>query len=462
MGREHAGFGRHLSRFVGRREELELLGSRLEASLRGKGQVVGIGGAAGMGKSRLLFEFRRAFADRQVNVLESRCASYWSGIPYLPVVELLRAGFRVSEGDPPMTVSRKVRFGLRHLGLDPENTAPYVLRLLGVMEGEREISGLSPETIKVRTLQVLRRMSIQSSRRRPLVVVVEDVQWIDSASAALLAALVEGVVGHRILVVVTCRPGYAFPWAQKSYGTYLSLPGLDTAGSRHVLESSGPAGGIPEKVERTILAKAEGNPFFLEEFARDVSDEQPQGEVRIPDTVEDVLLARVERLPGHLRQLLQAAAVFGREVSPRILGAMCEASEGLEDQLGELARLEFIHEAGATAEPLYAFTHALMREVAYDSVPPDTRQRLHEAAGRALEMLGRFAEALDQLLRARPRIEALANTTLTAEYEFWRGHTCSYLCDSRQAVESTRRAITAAESARDPATAGKSFALLLE
>ena len=544
LGREHAGFGRRLARFVGRREELELLGSRLESAMRGHGQVVGIGGAAGMGKSRLLFEFRQGLADQQVNYLEGRCASYWSGTPYLPIIDFLRAGFRLLDTDPPERIARKVQFGLRRLGLDLKDTAPYILRLLGVKEGTEEIAVLGPEAVNVHTLQVLHHMSLQSSRRRPLVLAIEDVHWVDSTSAAFLASLVESLVGARILLIVTCRPGYVLPWADKSYATYLSLQALDPDDSRRVLEASWPSGGLPEEVARTILAKAEGNPFFVEELARAVSEEGPVRDVRIPDTIQEVLLARIERLPDHLRELLQAAAVLGREVSPRLLGLMRGEPAGLDAHLRELARLEFIHGVGATAEPLYAFTHALTHEVAYDSVPADVRQRLHEAAGRVLEtlyadrldevtdrlahhygraahaakavvylsaaalkaarsyahleaitaldeallhadrlpvpqrdrqfaqlvlrrveslsFLGRFAEALDQLLRAQPRLEVLGDETLAGQYHFWLGNTYGSLGEAERAGDSARRAVVAAERCGDTATLGKAFALLAQ
>ena len=544
LGREHAGFGRRLARFVGRREELVLLGSRLESALRGRGQVVGIGGAAGMGKSRLLFEFRQGLADQQVNYLEGRCASYWSGIPYLPVVDLLRAGFRLRETDPPEKITRKVQFGLRRLGMDAKDAAPYILRLLGVKEGEDDIAVLSPEAVNLHTLQALHHMTLQSSRRRPLVLAVEDVHWVDSASAAFLAAVVESLVGARILVIVTCRPGHALPWAEKSYATHLSLQALDTDDSRLVLEASWPSGGIPEEVARTILEKAEGNPFFVEELARAVSEEGPEGEVRIPDTIQEVLLARIERLPAHLRDLLQAAAVLGREVSPRLLGLMRDEPAGLDDHLRELARLEFIHGAGGTAEPLYVFTHTLTHDVAYDSVPADVRQSLHAAAGRVLEtlyadrldeatdrlahhygrtaqpakavaylsmaalkaarsyahleaiaaldeallhadrlppperdrrfaelvlrrveslwFLGRFAEALDQLLRAQPRIEGIGDEALAGQYHFWLGNIYGSLGEAERAGDSARRAVVAAQRCGDTATLGKAFALLAQ
>ena len=460
------------------------------------------------------------------------------------MIDLLRAGFRLPETDPPERIARKVQFGVRRLGLDPKETAPYILRLLGVKEGEDDIAVLSPEAINMRTLQALQHMALQTSRRRPLVLAVEDVHWVDSASAAFLASLVDSLVGASILIIVTSRPGHVLPWADKSYATHLSLQALEPADSRRVLEASWPSGGIPEDVAQTILAKAEGNPFFVEELARAVSERGPVGEVRIPDTVQEVLLARIERLSAHPRETLQAAAVLGREVSSRLLGLVRGEPAGLDEQLRELARLEFIHGVGGTADPLYVFTHALTHDVAYESVPPDVRQGLHEAAGRVLEtlhadrldevtdrlahhysktaqsakavaylsaaadkaarryahleaiaaldeallhadrlplperdrrfaeltlrrvaslvFLGRFAEALDELLRAQPRFEGLGDEALIGQYHFWLGNTYGSLGEAERAGDCARQAIVAAERCGDTATLGKAFALLAQ
>jgi transcriptional regulator with AAA-type ATPase domain/tetratricopeptide (TPR) repeat protein/ABC-type cobalamin transport system ATPase subunit len=540
MGREPAGFGRRRSRFVGRNEDLELLGRRFESALRGQGQVVGIAGTAGIGKSRLLFEFRERLAGRGNTYLEGRCTSYWSGVPYLPVIDLLRAGLRLREVDPPQVVARKVRFGLRLLGMDAVYAGPYVLHLLGVSEGTQEVASLSPEAVNVRTLQVLRQMALQSSRRRSLVLAVEDIQWMDSASAALLASLVESLVGAPILIIVTYRSGHTLPWADRSYVTQLSLQALDPGDSREVLGESG----IPAAMVEAIVSKAGGNPLFLEELARAVHEGDAHSTVQVPDTVQEVLLARIGRLPEAPRRLLQTAAVLGREVSPRLLGAIWQEPDRLVQQLRELSRFEFIYESGGTAEAVYLFTHPLLQEVAYGSLLPDEREALHQRVGEALEavyadrldeatdllahhysktaqaakavafltkaaaraargyahqeaiaaldeslahaerlpspekhrslaalvlrrveslsFLGRFSEALDQLLDTQPRAESLQDVTILAQHLFWLGLTHSYLGHPDRAVDSARRAIAAAERGGDTVTLGKAYALLAQ
>jgi transcriptional regulator with AAA-type ATPase domain/tetratricopeptide (TPR) repeat protein len=544
LGRAQAGFGRRRSRFVGRRGELELLGSRLESALGGHGQVVGIGGDAGMGKSRLLFEFRPGLAEQHVNYMEGRCAAYWSSTPYQPVIDLVRAGFRLRETDPAATLSRKVRYGLRRMGLAPEQTAPLVLRLLGLSEAAAEEASLTPEAVNVRTREVLRQMALQSSRRRPLVLAVEDIQWIDSASDAFLTSLIESLGGARILIIVTYRPGHVLPWIERSYVTSLSLQALGSDDCRALLEGAVPARGVPEAIAQTILGKAEGNPFFIEELARAVTEQGEDRAVQVPDTIQEVLLARMARLSDPLRSLLQTAAVLGREVSLRLLSAISAEPDRLVQQLRELNRPEFIHEAGSAGEPVYVFTHTLTREVAYDSLLPAMRETLHERAGRTLEalyadrldevtdllayhyartseaakavtylakaglkaargyahpeavvaleeaivhaerlpaaerdrrvvdlilplveslwFLGRFSEALDRLLAVRPRVDALGDPALSAQYLFWFGPTYSSLGELDRAVESVHDTIAAAERAGDRATLGKAYALLAQ
>jgi transcriptional regulator with AAA-type ATPase domain/tetratricopeptide (TPR) repeat protein len=400
VGREQSGFRRRQSRFVGRRGELELLGSRLESALRGHGQVVGIGGAAGMGKSRLLLEFRRELAGQETNYLEGQCASYWSATPYQPVIDLLRAGFRLRESDPAAVVSRKVAYGLRRLELAPAETVPFVLRLLGASEAPAELASLTAEAVNVRTAEVLRRIALQTSRRRPLVIAIEDIQWIDSASDAFLTSLIESLGGARILVIVTYRPGHVLPWIERSYATSLSLQALGADDGRALLlDAAVPTHGVAEAVAETILGKAEGNPFFIEELARAVAEQGDVQAVQVPDTIQEVLLARMARLSDPLRTVLQTAAVLGREVSLPLLSAVCDEPDQLDHRLRELNRPEFIHEAGSAGEPLFVFTHTLTREVAYDSLLPALRETLHERAGRALERLyaGRLDEATDAL-----------------------------------------------------------------
>jgi transcriptional regulator with AAA-type ATPase domain/tetratricopeptide (TPR) repeat protein len=401
VGRERTGLGpgERLARFVGRQHEMELLRDRLALAMRGHGQVVGIGGEAGIGKSRLLFEFRQSLGGQRLTYLEGHCHSHGRTMPHLPILEILRSNCRIAETDTPDAVAAKVRQALQEVRMDPDEGAPYLLGLLGVKEGTEPLLNLSPEAIWSRTLEILRQMSFKGSRRQPLIFAVEDLHWIDKASEAYFSALVEGLSGAPILFLFTYRPGHRPSWMEKSYATQIALQPLSEEDSLSVIHSALQTEPIPGPLAQLILAKAEGNPFFLEELARAVGE---QGEFRptltVPDTVQEVILARMHRLPDGPKRLLQTASVLGREVALRLLGAIWDGPGVVDEHLRELTFLEFLYERGGGEEPVYVFKHALTQEVAYESLL-DRRQALHAAAARALEALyaDRLEEVFDRL-----------------------------------------------------------------
>ncbi len=391
---------RRMSTFVGRRHELELLQSRLAWAISGHGQVVGIGGEAGIGKSRLLHEFRQSLAGERVTYLRGRCLSYASAIPYFTILDMFRRNYRIAETDPPETIVEKVRFLLHEVGMSPEEWAPYLHQLLGVKEGTERLAALTPGAIKSRTLEALRQMSLKSSRRGTIVFVVEDLHWVDKTSEECFSSLVESLGGTRILFLYTYRPGYQPPWIDKSYVNQMALQPLSPQDSLRLVHSVLQTDHVPEPLTQLILDKAEGNPFFLEELARAVGEQRSlRPTLAVPDTIQEVLLARINRLPEEPKRLLQAASILGREVSLRLLGAIWEGPGDLEPLLQKLTRLEFLYEVTGATEPVYIFTHALTQEVVYESVPIPMRQALHEAAGVALEALytDRFNEGSDRL-----------------------------------------------------------------
>jgi tetratricopeptide (TPR) repeat protein len=398
LGREGASPGRRQAQFVGRRLELDLLRNRLATAVRGHGQLVGIGGEAGIGKSRLLFEFRRTLGAERVAYLEGRCVSYGTAIPFLPVIELLRMGYRIAETDSSETIVAKIRRGSQGLDIDADEVVPYFLHLLGVREGTERLAALSPEAIQSRTFEILRQTTVASSRRRPLIIAIEDAHWIDSASDAYLTALAESLPGAAVLLLATYRPERRPGWLDKSYATHVALAPLSPEDGLTVVQSIPRADQIADPVMRQVLAKAEGNPLFLEELARAVVEQGDlQLTVSVPDTIQAVLETRIDRLPDVLRQLVQVSAVLGRTVSGRLLSALWDGPP-LAPLLHELTQLEFFYRQGGV-EAVYVFQHAMMREVARDSVPPARRYALHAAAGRALEELfeDRVEEVCDRL-----------------------------------------------------------------
>ena len=379
---------RTLSQFVGRERELATLEELFAQVEFGNGQVVGIVAEAGQGKSRLLYEFRQRLAGKQITYLEGRCLSYGQTIPYHPVVDILRNNCETTETDSPETVIDKVRSALHKVGMDAEEFSPYLLQLLGVKEQTESISPLTPEAIRTRTFDTLRQMSLQGSQRRPLIFEIEDLHWRDKTSEDYLAFLVESLPGASILLLTTYRPGYQPSWLGKSYATQISLHSLTSQDALNVVHSTRQNVALADDVAQTIVAKSEGNPFFLEELTRAVI-EQGDGEttVEVPDTIQGVLSARIDRLPEVHKRLLQTASVLGREFSPRLVGKIWDGSGSLDALLSELKRMEFLFERTGTGEPVYVFRHALTQDVAYESLLTTRRQTLHTGVGTALETL---------------------------------------------------------------------------
>jgi tetratricopeptide (TPR) repeat protein len=383
VGRERPSFtlGRRPAHFVGRQQELTLIRSRLDSARAGRGQIVGIVGEAGIGKSRLLYELRQTLRGGRVTYLEGRCFSYGTSIPYLPVLEIVRQACRVSDSDTPEAVHRKLAAAVAALGLAPEDTVPYLLNFLGIKEpgtADRR-SGLSPDALRKRTIDVLRQMAARASARQPLVLAVEDFHWIDNASASL-TALVESLMALPILVILTYRPGVRSSWLDRPHVTQLALQPLSPEESLNVVTAVLPPHLTAAPVARAIVAAAEGNPFFLEELARSIRDRGQTAltDVVVPETVEEVLRARIDHLPDRERSLLQAAAVIGKHVPPDLLRAVADLpEEPFEEALARLQAAEFLYETEAGDEAKYSFKHQLTQEVAYRSLLPDRRRALH-------------------------------------------------------------------------------------
>ena len=401
VGPEHAAIqasGR-LTAFVGRREDLALLEGRFHAAVRGQGQIIAISGEAGIGKSRLLHEFRRRIRGHRVTHLDAHCISYGATIPYLPLLQLIRRAFRLDDADPPSVTAVKIRHALDRVGVSSADAVPALLEMLGIRASE-DAPGPGPEVLQARIRDTIRELMARASRRRPLVVVVEDLHWIDAASEALGLSLFQGIDTLPILVLLTYRSGYRQPWMDRSYVTQIALPPLSREDSadivRAVLDTDAPAA-----LTDLIVDRAEGNPFFLEELAHVIAE---QGETHeppvVPGTIQEVLLARISRLSGGARRALETLAVIGRSATHRLLRATWAGPEPIDDLLHDLVRQEFLYERTSPAgETEYAFRHALTQDSAYQSLVESTRGRLHGAAGEALEQLyaGRLEEVVELL-----------------------------------------------------------------
>ncbi len=384
------------SPFVGRRREMAVLEELRERAAAGEGQVVGIAAEAGSGKSRLVYELRRRMWDRPVLYLAGRCLSYTSGVPYVPILYMLRNAWEIGEADDVPAIADKVTAGLRRAEMEVVEALPYLLHLLGVREGTEAIAELSPQALQVRTFRLLRQVILNESRRQLVVLEIEDLHWVDRTSEEFLSLLVEGLFAAHVLLIGTYRSGYRPPWIEKSYATQVSLSRLTDAESEAVVRAVLRRAELPEKLVDEVRGKAEGNPFFLEELARSLL-EHPG--VSVPDTIQGVVMARVDRLPDDHKRLLQTASVLGRDFPLNLLTAVWEQTSDLTSLLSDLKRWEFLYEEPTAEEPRYLFKHALTQEAVYQTLLTGRRRALHAAAGQAFEVLfaGRLEDAYDAL-----------------------------------------------------------------
>jgi class 3 adenylate cyclase/tetratricopeptide (TPR) repeat protein len=393
--------GRALSRFVGRERELAMLHERLMHATRGQGQVLGIAGEPGIGKSRLLYEFRQSLGEQPVTYAEGHCLAYGSATPYLPIGDLLRQLCGIAETDSPEAITTKVHAYLHTLGMAPTDAAPYLLSLLGLTANTDHLARLSPQAIRARTFAALQQVCLSSSRQHVLILAVENLHWIDPTSAEWLTAMVESLVGAAILLLVTYRPGYRAAWLAHSAATQLALPRLTADDSLVLVQSVPQAEQIPECLQQAIVGKAAGNPFFLEELTRAVRGHGSEpGTLRMPDTIQAVLAARIDRLPPVTKRVLQAAAVIGSEVAVPLLQAITQVpTDTLAGSLRHLQTAQFLYVTCLVPEPAYTFTHALTQEVAYASLLHGRRRAVHGEIVDALERLypDRLDEHVDQL-----------------------------------------------------------------
>jgi tetratricopeptide (TPR) repeat protein len=403
---------RHRSPFVGRERELALLHARLAQVVHGQGQVVGILGEAGMGKSRLLEEFRRSLTGQPMTYHVGHCLPYGQATPYLPVRDLLRQCCGLTETEGSAAITHKVHQCLRATGCMPEDEAPWLLHLLDVPGAATPLAPCDPQTQQTRMFALLHHVILHACHHQPLILAVENLQWIDATSEAWLAALVERLAGVPLLLLASYRPGYRPPWLDKSLATQVALPGLLPQESLTVVRAvPGPAP-LPRHLAQEIVTKAAGNPFFVEELAWSVATHADRHTaLPLPDTVQAVVAARIDRLPPVAKQLLQIAAVIGTTVPVSLLGAIAEVpDEALQGGLAHLQGTEFVYEARCFPEREYTFTHALIHEVAYGSLLQERRRTLHARIVEALEQLAaeRLTAQVDRLAHHAVRGEVWA------------------------------------------------------
>ncbi len=401
-GSERVGLGLHgqPTPLAGRGQELRQLHQLVATALAGRGTAVAIAGEPGIGKSRLLYELRRHAEAEGLRYVEGRCVPHGRPVSWLPLAGVVRQLFGITETDTADTLVHTVRQGIAAVGLEPRERVPLVLALLGTETGAAD-EGLHLEVVKARVSETVRQLLVAASWRCPLLVAVEDAHWSDADSEELLTGLVASLAGAPLLLVATYRAGHRPPWPPVPARVEIMLEPLSRDDSRTVLRSVLHANRIPDSLAELIIARAEGNPFFLEELARAVI-ENPDLAVAhtTPITVQEVLLSRINRLSAEDRRLLQCAAVIGKDVPLSILETVAGlGAEAPGPALGRLCAVQLLREDASPSEPGYAFKHVLTQEAAYSTLGPDERRLLHRRAVGAIEAAypGRLLEHLDQL-----------------------------------------------------------------
>src|SRR5712691_1862719 len=404
---------RGLTRFVGRQHELDTLRQALAQAAAGHGQVVALVGEAGVGKSRLAYECVHAHPTPGWLVLESASVSYGKATPDFPVLDLLRGYSHVEAQDEARTVRAKVTGQVLTLDEALQDTIPALLSLLEVLPEDSPFRSLDPPQRRQRTLQALKRVLLRESQVQPLLLVFEDLHWIDTETQALLDSLVESLPTARLLLLVNYRPAYQHVWGSKTYYTQVRLDTLPPASAEELLHAL--LGDDPSLVllHQLLIARTEGNPFFLEESVHTLVETQalvgapgayrlvqPLRTIQVPATVQAVLAARIDRLPPEAKQLLQTAAVIGHDVPLVLLQTIAESPEAPpQHDLAHLQAAEFLYETRLFPEREYTFKHALTHEVAYGSLLQERRRTLHARIVTALEALAgdRLAEQSERL-----------------------------------------------------------------
>jgi tetratricopeptide (TPR) repeat protein len=397
--------GRGLTKFVGREREMTAMEAAAERAKSGHGQIVAAMAEAGTGKSRLFYEFKVKNQSGWM-VLETFSVSHGKASAFLPVLDLLHGYFKITGDDDAR--ARREKIGGKALMLDRalEDTLPYLFALLGIIEGDDPLAQIDGQVKKRRTLDAIKRILLRESLNQPLMVIFEDLHWIDEETQALLNLLADSIANAKILLLVNYRPEYSHLWNSKTFYTQLRLDPLGKESADEMLAALLGDGAGMAQLKRVIIERTEGNPFFMEETVQVLLDEgalvrngathltKPIGELKIPPTVQGILAARIDRLAAESKDLLQALAVIGREFPLSLIRAVVPKSDDeLSRMLNDLQLGEFIYEQPAVGDIEYSFKHALTQEVAFGSVLNERRKDLHRRTAAAIESL--YAERLE-------------------------------------------------------------------
>jgi class 3 adenylate cyclase/tetratricopeptide (TPR) repeat protein len=395
--RLHAAAARGLTRFVGRDVEIEQIRRPLALAHDGHGQLVALVGEPGVGKSRLVYEFTHSHRTQDWLILEAGSMSYGKATSYLPVIDLLKGYFKVHDRETHREIREKVTGKLLTLDRTLEPILPALLALLDVPVEDAQWQALDPAQRRQRTLDAVKHLLLRESQAQPVLVVFEDLHWIETETQALLDGLVESLPTARLLLLVNYRPEYQHGWVRKTYYSQLRLDALPPESAGELLSAL--LGDDPRMEPLKRLLVKRGNPFFIEESIRTLVEtgaltgergayrlSRPVQAIEVPATVQVILAARIDRLSAEDKQLLQTASVIGKDVPAVLLHAVAEATEEVVHRgLTHLQAAEFLYETRLFPDPEYTFKHALTHEVTYGTLLQDRRKALHARIVGAIE-----------------------------------------------------------------------------
>jgi class 3 adenylate cyclase/tetratricopeptide (TPR) repeat protein len=405
--RLEASMARGLTRFVGRKNSMAALMEAYEKVKNGTGQVVGMVGEAGVGKSRLLFEFRHRLPLNEFGYLEGHCIHYGGAMPYLPILDLLRSYFEIREGEREMVIRKKVKEKILGLDKKSQEIISPIQDLLSLKVEDETYLKLEPKQRREKVFEALRDLFIRDSQEHPLVLVIEDLHWIDKTSEEFLDYLIGWLANVKILLILLHRPEYAPRWGSKSYFNRIGLDQLTLKSSAELVQAILEGVDTAPELSNLILNRAAGNPLFMEELTHSLLENgsiqrtgdqyilsKKSSDLQVPDTIQGIIAARIDRLEENLKRIMQVASVIGREFAFRILQAISDLREDLKSDLLNLQGLELIYEKSLFPELEYVFKHALTQEVAYNSLLLKRRKEIHEKIGQAIEEL--YPERLEE------------------------------------------------------------------
>jgi class 3 adenylate cyclase/tetratricopeptide (TPR) repeat protein len=409
--RLEAAIARGLTGFVGREKEMAILKESFEKAKSGSGQVVGIVGEAGVGKSRLVLELRRMLAQDEYTCLDGHCLHYGSSMPYVPLLDILRSYFDIREGEREFVIKKKMAEKVSRLDEKLKGILPLLHDLFSLKVEDEGYLKLEPQKKREKIFEAVRNLLVRESQRSPLVLAVDDLQWIDRTSDEFLNYFIGWLAGCHIQLILLYRPEYVHQWGGKSYYSQIGVEQLSTNASAELVRAMLEEGEVAPELRKVILDRAAGNPLFIEEFTHTLLENGSiqkkdheyflaikPGDIHVPDTIQGIIAARMDRLEENLKRTMQVASVIGRDFAYRILHTITGMQGELKSYLMNLQGLEFIYEKSLFPELEYVFKHTLTQEVAYSSLLVKRRKELHERIGKAIEEL--YPDRLEEFYQA--------------------------------------------------------------